>query len=137
VSVILIFCFAAYSVHYDGSQSGFSGSTIDIIRLIAAALLLIMWLIIKFVINIRINLLKLRPMHERLDLYRKMHIFKLAMLELPAILALIGYYLSGDVLSIAYAGMALFLMVMEFPSKKKVLDTICNDDNERRILENE
>lgn len=89
------------------------------LRLASIALLFVSWLLIRFVFNkprFEANLSEA----DKLAVIKKNHIIKLALLEIPAILALVTFALSGDKLSLVYCAMALLLLLTEFPTEQKI-----------------
>lgn len=70
------------------------------------------------------------------DLYRQAFILKCALLEAPAILSLVAFLLTGDQLfSLLAAGMITYLIV-QYPNKQKIIDTLPLTNSELDQLTN-
>lgn len=62
--------------------------------------------------------------NKKTDIYKQAFVSKCALVELPAILSLIALILTGDHLfSLLAAGMIAYL-IMQFPNKQKIIDTL-------------
>jgi hypothetical protein len=75
-------------------------------------------------------------MNKKTDIYRQAFVIKCALLEAPAILSLIALLLTGDKLfSLLAAGMIAYLIV-QYPSKQKIIDTLPLTNTEIKYLSN-
>ncbi len=62
--------------------------------------------------------------NEKLDDFRSMHIIQMALYEMPALLAIVFFFLFGDFLYLIMAGLALIEMIRKFPQRKKIEELI-------------
>jgi hypothetical protein len=70
-----------------------------------------------------------------MDQYRTATIIRYALVEAPALIALIGYLLSGNVFCLAVAGALVAWFVLLVPSQQKTINELDLSGEERRQVE--
>lgn len=73
---------------------------------------------------------------EKMNAYRAAFIIRAAMLEGPAIFAIIGFMLTGNYFLIALAGFVILMFLMWLPTKEKVANALQLSSTDRATIEN-
>lgn len=78
----------------------------------------------------------LAELKEKMNEYRGAFIIRAAMLEGPAIFAIVSFMLTGNYLLIALTGLVIVLFIVWLPSKEKVADALQLSLTERAVIDN-
>ena len=71
---------------------------------------------------------------EKLGDYRAVFILRLALLEGPAMMALIVYFLTGNYLYLVYTGLVIVVYLAYIPSKSKIANELELSQSERSLI---
>lgn len=78
---------------------------------------------------------KQNTLYAKLEHYQKAHIFKLALLEAGAILNLILFFISGDLMLLVFGILVVVVMAINYPSIYRVSIDLELNDEEVRLLQ--
>jgi hypothetical protein len=75
------------------------------------------------------------PLSKKMETYRGHLIFFYAMLEAPALLAITGFWLTGNYLFLTIIAFSFFLFILHKPSKEKLAEDLQLDMRGRALLD--
>lgn len=75
-------------------------------------------------------------LQEKLAAYRSALIVRYALLEVPSLIAAVGYFLTNNLLLLLFASMTLILFLMYRPSKERAVSDLELDMEETALLNN-
>jgi len=90
-----------------------------------------------FIAKNRLLTLVDKDLNEKLSGYRAMMILKIALLEGPALFAIISYQLTGNILFLGVAMIAVLLILFVNPSKEKVAEELNLSTQDRALIAND
>ncbi|MEL6651131.1 MAG: hypothetical protein AAFQ87_10050 [Bacteroidota bacterium] len=131
----VIFAAVAFFLQSNGSMPQ-DDSLGNLMLMIVGALIISTQVGSRFVIGKRMQDVRKMPLVQKTEQYRGVFIMRLALMEGPSLLAIVGYLITGNIWLLVI-GMAMLLFFLTyFPSPTKVSNELELESSERNILEN-
>jgi hypothetical protein len=137
VFAIFLFGYWAYTFFDTGEFSIQDDGFINVLYVLAPGSIVAGFILGRILFGTRMrSARKIKSMKERLQHYSGATTLRLALLEIPAIICLFCFYMSGD-RTFFYMGLfSLLLMLVHVPTRHKLITELQLNHVEKRIFEN-
>lgn len=117
-------------------QGGMSQELNDILQFVAPAFVIGGLIASALWVNKKLKSIKAKPeLMDRLSEYRTVQIIRYALLEGPSLFALICFFLTGNFLFLAFAGIIILYFTINRPSRSKTSSDLELGIKERDLIE--